>query len=79
MSFKYSKVNGVDMFSSTPICHQVLRGHSRWHPLILLDLLLLIFVCIIFFNESDRLSASNHLSWSGEEYMVSCGLWPLVN
>ena len=44
----------MGMFSSTPICHQVLWGHSGWHPLILLDLLLLIFVCIIFFNESDR-------------------------
>lgn len=38
---------------STPICHQVLGRHPWWHPLILLDLLLLIFVGIVLLDESD--------------------------
>lgn len=39
-------------FPRTPVHHQLLGCHARWHPLLPLDLFLLDLVRVVLFNES---------------------------
>lgn len=41
----------------TPVHHEFLGCHSRGHSLVLLELFLAIFVCVVFFDESGRLAS----------------------
>lgn len=53
----------------TPIHHEFLGCHSWGHSLVLLELFLSVFVCVVFFNESG--------GWLGQ-YCIGEGSGDLI-